>query len=166
MPDAIFSTEDIVEVNADTITHLKSQAQTAPKRRFRLCLHRSVDEQLHQSVIVFCQDTYNRAHRHPKGKAESYHMIEGELDVLFFDDEGNITRKIEMGDSQSGKTFFYRLGSDAWHVPVPKSEFVVFHETNLGPYIREAAVEYPAWSPDETDISGISAFQKKINENL
>ena len=133
MSKAIFSTEDIVEVDLSQVGELKKRASDASDRRFRLCLHRHADEVLHQSVIVFCQDAYIRPHRHPVGKAESYQIIDGEMTVYFFDDDGKITRTIEMGEYGSGKTFFYRLGASVWHMPVPKSEFVVFHETNLWP---------------------------------
>jgi len=164
MSGAIFSTEDIVEVDQKEIEHLKGQANDSLDRRFRLCLHRTASDILHQSVIVFCQDAYIRPHRHPIGKAESYQIIEGEMTVYFFDDNGNVVRTIEMGERQSGKTFFYRLGTNTWHMPVPRSEFVVFHETSLGPYNKESDVEFASWSPEDNDSAAITIFRQQVTE--
>lgn len=166
MSGAIFSTEDIVEVNMKRIEGLKMQANSASDRRFRLCLHRHAGEILHQSVIVFCQDAYIRPHRHPAGKAESYQIIDGEMTVYFFDDTGGIKRTIEMGTYESGKTFFYRLSADIWHMPVPRSEFVVFHETSLGPYNRDLDVEFAEWSPDGMNMEETTGFLHKIRKSV
>jgi len=162
MSGAIFSTEPIVEVNREIIEDLKSKANGADDRKFRFCLHTSAEATLHQSVIVFCKDAYIRPHRHPVDKAESYQIIEGEMTVYFFDDNKNIIRKIDMGERESGKTFFYRLGTKVWHMPVPKSKYVVFHETSLGPYNKEVDVEFADWSPTDKDVKGIADFLKGI----
>ena len=162
MSEVIFNTEEIIEVSAATLEDLKRRASEAPRRRFRLCLHRSPAEQVQEMVIVFCGDTYIRPHRHPRGKSESYHIIEGELTVFLFDDLGNVIRRVEMGEHDSDGSFLYRLASDIWHMPVPRSEFVVFHETFTGPFRRGLDVEHPGWSPEETDTAGIVSLLRRI----
>jgi len=162
MSEAIFSTEDIVEVDQEQIEELKKRADSAPDRKFRLCLHRSAEAILHESIIVLREDGYVRPHRHPRGKDESYHIVEGELIVYFFDDDGNVIRRIEMGERASGKTFFYRLGADVWHMGVPKSKFVVYGEAFLGPYNKALDVEFAPWSPEENDFEGAAIFVDKI----
>jgi cupin fold WbuC family metalloprotein len=162
MNDTIFNTQDIVTVGPETLSDLKRLAEQSPRRRSRLCLHHSTSDEVHEMVIVFCGDTYLRPHRHPRGKTESYHVIEGELTVLFFDDNGQITRQIEMGAVGSGKVVLYRLATDAWHMPVARSRFLVYHETFRGPFVKEQDVEYAPWSPCETDVDGIAAFRKRV----
>ncbi len=166
MSGALFSTEDIVEVDRESINHLKIKADQAPDRRYRLCLHRSSEDTLHQSAMAFCKDAYIRPHRHPKGKTESYQIIEGEMTVYFFDEEQKVIRKIEMGERTSGKTFFYRLDTTTWHMPVPQSQFVVFLETNLGPYRKNVDVEFADWSPMDTDKTAVSAFLEKTRNSI
>ena len=143
MATAIFNSEAIAEVNLKTIEYLKIQAAKEPFRRFRLCLHHSVENEVQESVIVFCRDTYIRPHRHPNNKPESYHIIKGEMSVFFFDDSGRVVRKIEMGEVGSEKTFFYRLSASTWHIPVPSSEFVVFHAKKT-PNATASPVALPA----------------------
>jgi cupin fold WbuC family metalloprotein len=111
-------------------------------------------------VIAFCRGSFNRPHRH-RNKTESFHVIEGKLMVVFFDDCGRIVRGIRMGPYGGDQTFLYRLSSSVWHTVVPLTEFVIIHETTTGPFLKEET-EYPAWGPGETDGEEIKAFMAKI----
>lgn len=158
MSGAIFSTEEIVEVNQDVIEDLKMRASNADDRKFRLCLHQNPEDLLHQSVIVFCQDAYVQPHRHPVGKFESYQIIEGGYDFYFFDDYGNTTRSMYISDQSKESTFFFRIDGSLWHMPVPRTEFVVFHEISMGPYDRDRDVEFASWAPDEQDKKAVEQY--------
>ena len=94
MSEAIFNQSAIVEVTRDTVAELKRQAQRAPRGRFRLCMHQRLDDQVQEMVIVCGRGTYFRPHRHPAGKSESYHVIEGAMSV-FFSDNGEVIRRIK-----------------------------------------------------------------------
>ena len=161
MANAIFNKEAIAEVSQKMVEDLKEQAVKEPLRRFRFCMHYSVEDEVQESVIVFCRDTYIRPHRHRDDKAESYHIVSGAMKVLFFDDSGKVIRTMEMGEPGSGKTFFYRLSATMWHMPIPSSEYVVFHETSVGPFRKDESIEFAPWSPEKSDIKGISEFIKK-----
>ena len=161
MANAIFNKEAIAEVSQKMVENFKEQARKESFKRFRFCMHYSIEDEVQESVIVFCRDTYIRPHRHRDNKAESYHVISGSMKVLFFDDSGSIIRTIEMGEPRSGKTFFYRLSTTMWHMPVPSSEYVVFHETSAGPFRKEETIEFAPWSPEESDAKGSVEFIKK-----
>src|SRR5262249_53494228 len=88
-----------------------------------------------------------RPHRH-SGKTESYHMIFGELDIVLFDDDGQPTRIINMGDFASGKTLVYRLSRPIWHSVIIRSEYAAIHEVTNGPFRVEES-EFAPWSPEE-----------------
>ena len=60
------------------VEYLKEQASKAPRKRFRLCLHHSTNARVNEMIIAFSRETYNRPHRHPIDKTESYHIISGE----------------------------------------------------------------------------------------
>ena len=107
-----------------------------PLRRARLCLHHDPRDKVQEMVIAFSRDPYVRLHRHVN-KRESFHVIEGEMAVVFFDDSGRVTRHIRMGPLGSGHAFLYRSSSSLWHTVVPLSEFVIIHETTNGPFVRE-----------------------------
>ena len=75
-----------------------------PRSRIRLCAHPDVNDTLHEMLIVHEKGTYVRPHKH-LNKTESVHIIEGSVDVVIFDDDGNITDVIQMGDYKSGRNF-------------------------------------------------------------
>jgi len=111
-------------------------------------------------VIAFCKESYVRPRRHVD-ESKSFHVIEGELAVVFFDGRGQVTRRIKMGPLGSGRTFLYRLSISLWHTVVPLSEFVIIHETPTGPFV-EGGTEFATWGPDEADADGIRAFLEGI----
>lgn len=160
MPEVIFLGHNIVELGPAQLAGLKREAAHACLRRARLCLHLDHSDQIQEMVIAFCRDSYVRPHRHA-GKSESFHVIEGELVVVIFDDAGQVTRRIEMGPIASGKTFLYRLSSNAWHSMVPRSDFVIVHETTGGPFTK-AEQQFAPWAPSELDLDGISALMRRI----
>jgi len=156
-----FPGQDIIEINQDHLEQLQRDAETAPLRRARLCLHRDFSDKVHEMVIAFCRDSYCQPHRHGH-KSESFHIIAGRLLVVLFDDEGNITRRIEMGPGSSGKTFFYRLNHSIWHCVVPLTEYVYMHETTAGPFVP-GENEIAPWSPPENDAAQIKVFVENIS---
>jgi cupin fold WbuC family metalloprotein len=162
LSEAIFSEESIEEVGPERLRELEERASASPRGRFRLCLHGSVDDRVQEMVNVFLKRTYIRPHRHPDDKAESYHVIRGEMTVFVFDEHGGVERRIEMGSAEQGKVPLYRLRSGRWHAPIPTSETVIFHEVYTGPFDRERDVEEAAWSPEESDAEGIVRFHRAL----
>ncbi|MBI5882099.1 MAG: cupin fold metalloprotein, WbuC family [Elusimicrobia bacterium] len=158
MPESIFNTRDICAVDAATLADIERLAAESPRRRFRLCMHHSTEARVHEMVISLTGKTFVQPHRHVVPKAESYHVIKGEMDVFFFGGRGEVAGFLGMGDLASGKPFLYRLSSSTWHMPLPRSETVVFHEVYEGPFVKDIDVEYAPWAPSEADSAGIAEF--------
>lgn len=161
MSEATFNQQDIIEVTCDIVADLKRKAKAAPRGRYRLCLHHTTEDQVQEMVIVAPKGTYFRPHRHPAGKSESYHVVEGTMGVFFFDDAGKVTKRIDMGAAGTGQTYLYRLSSRLWHIPVPTSDFVVYHEVYCGPFTTDD-VEFAPFSPPEEAKSDVVAFLAKL----
>lgn len=156
MTVTFFSGKDIIEIRPDQLDALKDAARQSPLRRARLCLHHSHDDPVQEMVIAFSRGTYIRPHRH-RNKSESFHVVEGELDVVFFDDAGSVTRRVRMGRSRTGEALLYRLATPLWHMVVPRSELVVIHEVTTGPFVQDGN-EYADWAPEDDDAEGIRSF--------
>ena len=140
------ASSNIVMVNAQDIRRLKDQVLETPNKRVRICVHQNPDDHLHEMLIVIAKGSYVRPHKHID-KSESFHMIEGQLDVVIFDDVGEILEIIPMGDPSSGKNFFYRLSSTHFHSLILRTDLVVFHETTRGPFFKEDTI-WASWSPE------------------
>jgi cupin fold WbuC family metalloprotein len=155
-----FPGQEIIEVRPEQTGELKRAAAAAALKRARLCLHHDHADQVQEMVIAFRRDSYVRPHRH-RGKTESFHVIEGELEVVFFDDGGRVTRRLRMGPPGSGRPFLYRLSSSLWHSVLPLSEFVIIHETTTGPFVK-GETEFPPWGPEDADAAGVRAFLARV----
>ena len=55
-----------------------------------------VEHPVQEMVIAFYKDSYVRPHRHI-GTSESFHVAEGEIDVIFFDEVGKPTNRERLG---------------------------------------------------------------------
>jgi cupin fold WbuC family metalloprotein len=152
--------DPIVQVSGADIDSLKKQALLNPRRRIRICAHPDTTDRLHEMLIVHTRGAYVRPHKH-LNKTESAHIIEGEVDVVFFEDSGAVSEVVRLGDYRSGRKFYYRVGGPVFHTFLITSEFLVFHEVTNGPFRREDTVFAP-WAPEESNPAACSAFQARV----
>ena len=162
MPSVMFATGDIVQAGDGLIEDLVREARETPLKRARFCLHHSPDDALHEMVIALLRASYVRPHRH-LDKTESFHVIAGSLQIVLFDDDGRITKRILMGPRGSGRPFLYRLARADWHTVVVEDEWVVFHEVTRGPF-RPEDTEYASWSPLDSDPEGVRQFVAALRD--
>jgi glucose-6-phosphate isomerase len=118
------------KIGAERLATLKKEAAASPSRRTRHMLHVSKDDSVQEMIIVACSNTNIRPHRQ-KGKRKSYLLIEGELEVLGFDNSGNIIYS-QVLTAANNDCLSY--DATTWHTIVPLTDFVVFKETISGPY--------------------------------
>src|SRR3954471_24654872 len=106
--EVFIALDPIVRMGAQEVAFLKETARCSQRKRARICAHKSNDDNLHEMLIAIAAESYIRPHRH-FGKSESFHIVEGEVDVAIFDDTGALIDVIELGAPGSGRAFFYRL---------------------------------------------------------
>lgn len=152
--------EPIVKVGRPDIDFLKQRVADTRRKRIRLCAHTDVRDKLHEMFIVLSKETYIRPHKH-LNKAESLHVIEGLVDVVLFDDAGDITAVFPLGEYASGHRFYYRVAEPLYHAFLVRSDLLVFHETTQGPFERSDSVFAP-WAPEESDRVASTAFMEQL----
>ena len=146
--EEVFVAQDsIVRLGAADIAFLKQQAAASPRRRARICAHHRSEDTLHEMLIALRSDSYVRPHKHID-KSESFHIVEGRLDVAMLDDSGALIEVIELGDVSSGKPFFYRLAHSCFHTLLIHSDYLIMHEVTNGPFSPGAAILAPFAPPD------------------
>lgn len=148
-PEVYFAVNPITAIGPAEIEFLKNAAYRSLRQRCRICLHLSEDALLHETVLVYTKSTYNRPNRHPM--AESFHILEGKADVLFFNENGTPDKFLRMGDAVSGHPFICQFPVMVYHTIVVRSKWLVIHETCRGPFVRGETTLYAPWAPDETD---------------
>lgn len=163
MTEAIFNAEEVLTVDRAMIDELKRRASESPRKRFRLCMHWDHTALTQEMLIVLARDAYPAPHRHPEGKTESYHIIEGAMQVFLFNDDGSVMKSFTMDAAgRSDAPIIYRLSSSLWHVPVILSEYAVYHEIYTGPFDKASDVEIAPWGPGEFDTEGLRKFHERL----
>lgn len=160
--EVLYADDRVVTIDATAIAELKRAAERNARKRIRVCAHRGVEDRLHEMLIVHEFNTYVRPHKHV-GKSESFHVIEGEVDVVIFDDDGRISEMIEMGTFQSGRPFFYRIADPLYHTLLIRSPVLVFHETTSGPFKREETIFAP-WAPEDGQREAVDRYLTELND--
>jgi cupin fold WbuC family metalloprotein len=148
--------ESIVRIGAEQIIFLKQQALSSNRKRARICTHRSNDDALHEMLIAISASSYIHPHKH-NSKVESFHIIEGLVDVVVFDDAGAIVDVVEMGDVSTGKNFYYRLSDSLFHTLLIHSDFLVVHEVTNGPFVANETI-LASFAPPESSYEEALAY--------
>ena len=162
--EVLYSTENIVKVDALDINELKEKSRLNHRKRVRLCAHKTIDEKIHEMLIIHEKSCYVRPHKHID-KVESFHIIEGKVDILLFDENGRINNLIPMGDYESGRNFFYRLPPSHFHTLIIRSEVLVFHEITNGPFNPDHTV-WANWAPEETVKDKVSEYKAFLENSI
>jgi cupin fold WbuC family metalloprotein len=156
---AVFKNQDdMIVVDHGWIERVKENARAEPLRRARLNLHRSDDDQVQEMLIAFCRDSLNAPHRHI-GKSESLHAIEGRALIIFFGEDGKVSRRVTIGASGTLLPPLYRLSSPEWHTVIPLDDMVVIHETTTGPFRPQKDIS-PQWVP--ADAESLRQFIERL----
>ena len=138
--DEVYVAEDgIVRLDRRAIAFVRDQALRNPRGRARICAHRDSSNRLHEMLIGISAASYVRPHRH-EDKSESFHLVEGNADVVILSDDGAIEDVVELGAEAN---FYYRLEAPRYHTLLLNSPALVIHETTNGPFVPDGT----DWAP-------------------
>jgi cupin fold WbuC family metalloprotein len=162
--EVFVAADPVVSVGPREMNLLKREVVNTDRKRIRLCAHKNSSDLLHEMFVVYMNMTYVKPNKH-LNKDESLHILEGEADFVFFDDGGEITAIVPLGDRSSGRPFYIRVPAFVYHTIVMKSDTLVIHEATPGPFYREDTVWAP-WGPDEKDLPEVARFMRRLREAI
>src|SRR6266567_7600910 len=94
-PEVFLAEGPIATIGAEEIEVLRQAVRNTPKRRVRINAHPGGSDELHEMIIAIEPGSYIRPHRHP-GKSEAFHIIEGQVDIVVFTEQGDIERVVSL----------------------------------------------------------------------
>jgi cupin fold WbuC family metalloprotein len=159
-PDLFVAEGPVAAVGASELDALKAAVKASPKGRARINAHPDSEDALHEMIIAIDPASYIRPHKHP-GKSEAFHIIEGEVDIVVFKDDGEIDRVVQLGAPGSGRSFYYRMSKPFFHTLVIRSEILIVHEITNGPFRPEATI-FAEFAPEQSDILKAEAYQAEL----
>ena len=149
--------QKLVTMSRKDLDCLEKVARSSARRRSRICAHTSVEDDIHEMMIYHPKGTYVRPHKH-LNKDESFHLISGKIDLVMFDEGGNVVEVLRMGGYTSGKTFYYRISSDNFHTQIFWKD-TIFHEVTKGPFDKKDTIAAD-WAPEEKNRVSVEDFLK------
>ena len=164
-PEVFVADDDVVAIGRAEIGFLEDNVKYSPRKRTRFCAHKDLEETLHEMLVVYTGATFIRPNKHP-GKDESLHILKGAADFFFFDEEGNITEVVPLGDQESGKAFYIRVPADTYHSMVMRSDKLVIHECINGPFRKDGTTVFAEWGPQEDDAEGVRKFTEMMSAGI
>lgn len=144
-------------------------AENNPRKRAIIRIHANLAQEQHLMVNAILGDSYVQPHKHQeKEKAETFRILKGRAFVVFFDDEGKITNKIELNSEPDGrKIATVRPGK--WHTFVPMSPETVVLEAKRQPeggYKAETDKTMAPWAPNPGDLEAEQDYLANLKASL
>ena len=155
-----FSDEDVIIVKHYQLEQFIEQSESnTDNPKYRFCMHDSPDNKLQEMFIVRKKGEYCRPDRHDQ-IPETHMIMRGEEAVVLFDESGQITNVIFLGENDG--VLAYRINAPIYHMTVALSDQAVDYEVKPGPFTRDMN-EFPDWAPTYEEPDRVRKFMEYIN---
>jgi len=162
-PEVYVAAGPIAMIGPEEIQFLEKALAESARGRVRINLHPSDEDRLHEMFIAISPGSYIQPHRH-LGKSEAFHLVHGAVDIVAFDDEGEISDVVQLS-ALGPRAFYYRLSAPLYHTVVVRSEILVFHEITNGPFRPEQS-DLAAFAPDERDAVAARSYVAELHRRI
>lgn len=142
-------------ITAEALNKLTTQAASADRRRTHLNAHETLDASVQRLFIATEPGTYIRPHRHPQPhKWEFFLVLEGEIDLLIFDEAGAVRQRMAMSPAAVRAV---EVPPGVWHTYVCRQPGTLALEVKEGAYVPTPEADFAPWSPGE-NTDGVAAY--------
>ena len=145
-------------ITSQIMDELIDSAGKTPRLRANYNVHESLTDPVQRLFIAAGPESYFRPHRHP-GKSELAIVLRGRFDILLFDENGVVTRRVSAGPDL--EIFALEIPADCYHTWIPMALASLFFEVKEGPYDPAGSLSFAPWSPAE-NTDGVKSFQAKL----
>lgn len=122
-------------IDQNLLDLVTARAKASPRLRMNYNLHESLDAKAQRLLNALEPGTELPVHRH-RHTAETYVVLRGKLDVVFFDDLGRETERFTAGPSTG--VCGVHIPAGQWHTVEALESGTVIFEVKDGPYIPTA----------------------------
>ncbi len=156
-----FTKRPLRVVDPYLIAEIKSMALESGDN-VRLSLHAGPDDPFHEMIIFQHGDKYYRPKKHIE-KDKSFHMLEGEMGVFVFEEDGELIDARRLSRESSP---IYRVAKGLYHTDIPITDYVIHHESTLGPFLGDKDRVFAPWSTDPDSPEAFAEFRKNMINRL
>lgn len=147
--------------SSEKLNELSLIAKGSERLRTNLNIHETPDASVQRLFLAFEPGTYIRPHRHPEShKWELFIILQGELDLLIFNDAGEIVDSVTLSDTA---TRAVEIPPNTWHSYVSKQSGTLAIEIKEGAYLPTSEHDFLPSSPSENtaEVSAYYQWMKK-----
>lgn len=136
----------VFTLSPDLLLAGKKASRESPRLRVMQPVQRSQNAHVQRLLNFLQPGTYVQPHCHPGPHAtESMCLLSGALDVLIFDQEGNLKARYALNlDSP-----LIDIEPGTWHGLVVRAPDTVIFEVKQGPYDPSSDKTFASWAPAE-----------------
>ena len=135
-------------ITAELLDQLTQRARELPRRRANLNLHDGAEAPVQRMLMALEPGTYVRPHRHPQAnKWELLTALRGALTVLCFDEDGQVSERLEF--TADGARIGMETPPGVMHMVLSQAPGSIMLEVKEGPYDPATASEFAVWAPEE-----------------
>jgi cupin fold WbuC family metalloprotein len=118
-------------INKKLFDELSSQAADNERLRVNFNLHTSLDDHVQRLFNALEPGTVLPVHRH-KNTAETYIVLRGRLEVLMYNENGNLTETVDIYPDKGNYGMHIEAGQ--WHTINVLEKGTIIFEVKQGPY--------------------------------
>ena len=150
-------------IDSELMDRVAAEAHNSPRKRMNYNFHSSTDEPVNRLLNVMHRGSYLPVHRHlSPDRCESSVVVKGRIGVLFYDEEGNLTDKREVGPACDCVGFDIEAG--VWHGLVVLEDDTVLFEIKQGPFAPIVPENIASWMPDVADEKAVDGYVKALEK--
>lgn len=140
-----------------------NKAKENERLRMNHNIHSRLEDPINRLLNAMEPGTYIRPHRHVNpAKNESCIILRGSLDILIFNDEGNIIYRKTLCRENGN------LGIDIppgyWHGMIINEPETVVYEVKNGPYAPLQEDDFAPWSPQPENVDEVKTFLDSLKK--
>ncbi len=151
----------IKRIDTRLLDEVSAQAKVNPRLRMNYNFHQKLDDPVNRMLNAIEPGTYARPHRHlDPPKIESFVLLRGALDLLIFDDEGNVIQRERL--SHASGMYGMDIEPGIWHTVVAIEPDTVMFEVKTGPYVAINDKDFAPWSPEPDDAEGVLKYLERL----
>lgn len=131
------------------------------KKDVRICLHKNNKSKHHDMIILQQKKNFYKPHKHKK-KGETYHIIYGSMICILFTNTGVVQKTCVIK-----KNDIFRTPINKYHTMMPLSEYVIYHESKPGPFLKKGDSIFPDWNKkyqSKEEIENLKKLSLKISK--
>ncbi|MDR0865191.1 MAG: WbuC family cupin fold metalloprotein [Candidatus Symbiothrix sp.] len=120
-------------INKSLLDSTTAQAKTHVRLRMNYNIHSDLNDPVNRMLNALEPGTVIPIHRHLHPyKNESFVILRGELDVLLYDDNGQIERRITLNPEKGN--YGMDIPGEVWHSLEVKQAGTMIYEVKHGPF--------------------------------